>query len=159
GSFPFLWVAPLALYLLTFVMAFARKIRIPAVVVSSAATAILIVFFPFATVGAPVRASELWVLIVAHLAILFAGSLLCHSFLADPRPSTSHLTDFYFMLALGGVLGGMFTAIVAPAVFNTVFEYPLLVAAVLFFRQLRKPAPRIGGSDVFDLLLFGLFVG
>ncbi len=159
GSFPFLWVAPLGLYLLTFVLAFARKFRMPLTIVSSAATIVIVLLFPIATVGAPVRSSELWPLIAAHLLILFVAALLCHSFVAVRRPQTSQLTEFYFILALGGVLGGVFTAIIAPAVFSTVLEYPLLVAAAGFFRQLRKPGAAFGFSDAFDLLLFGLFVG
>src|SRR5262249_52275840 len=75
-----------------------------------------------------------WVVIAAHLAILYAGALLCHTRLAESRPEAEHLTEFYFWVALGGVLGGVFTATVAPSIFRTVLEYPLLVVALPFFR-------------------------
>jgi SAM-dependent methyltransferase len=75
-----------------------------------------------------------WILIGAHLLLLFAGALLCHTRLAESRPKPHQLTEFYFWVALGGVLGGFFTATLAPAVFSTVLEYPLLVATIPFFR-------------------------
>jgi spermidine synthase len=157
GSFPFLWVAPLGLYLLTFVLAFARKVRIPTTVVSTIATVVVAALFAIATAGVAVRSSQLRWMIGAHLLLLFAAALLCHSFLADRRPQAKHLTDFYVFVALGGVLGGVFTGLIAPSVFTTVLEYPLLVAAVMFFRQLRQPSPPFSFADLFDLVLFALF--
>src|SRR5206468_1592639 len=125
GSVPFLWVVPLAGYLLTFIMAFARRIRVSTPIVSAIATVVLLILFPISTVGITVNASEILALMGAHIGILFFGALLCHSSLADCRPSPKYLTEFYFIVALGGVLGGVFAAIIAPAVFNTTFEYPL----------------------------------
>jgi SAM-dependent methyltransferase len=60
--------------------------------------------------------------------------LLCHTRLAESRPEAEYLTEFYFWVALGGVLGGVFTATLAPTIFKTVLEYPLLVATLPFFR-------------------------
>ena len=66
-----------------------------------------------------------------------AACLLCHSELARDRPSTSSLTDFYFCMALGGMLGGLFNTLAAPLLFSTVVEYPLiLVLACLCGRGL-----------------------
>jgi len=158
GSVPFLWVIPLAVYLLTFIMAFARRIRLSTALVSSIATLVLLVLFPIAAVGVPVHASEIWKLMAAHITILFFASLLCHSSLADRRPSTKYLTEFYFVIALGGVLGGIFTAIIAPALFSTVFEYPLLIALVAFFRQPRNADQRMGWKDVAAVAAFGLLL-
>ncbi|MBI4474627.1 MAG: fused MFS/spermidine synthase [Acidobacteria bacterium] len=157
GSFPFLWVLPLAVYLLTFVMAFARKLRAPTRIVSMVTTAALLLLFP--VVNLPVPASRIAVLTASNLVILFLTSLLCHSSLADRRPPTKYLTRFYFAIALGGALGGIFTAIVAPAVFNTVFEYPLLVAMVMFFRSSLKPNARFTATDAAELGLFAVFLG
>src|SRR5262249_59089015 len=64
----------------------------------------------------------------------FVGALLCHTRLAESRPGPQQLTEFYFWVALGGVLGGVFTATLAPILFSTVLEYPLLVAMLPFFR-------------------------
>lgn len=159
GSVPFLWVAPLAVYLLTFIMSFARRIRVPTTIVSTISTGVLLLLFPIAAVAVPVHATAIWTMMSCHLAILFFGSLLCHSSLADRRPSTKYLTEFYFMLALGGVLGGIFAAIIAPAVFSTTVEYPLLVAAVAFFRQPRSPKTGGGWLRYAAVVGFGLLVG
>lgn len=158
GSVPFLWVIPLAVYLLTFIMAFARRIRLSLAIVSSLATLVLLVLFPIAAVGVPVHATTIWVLMSCHIAILFFGSLLCHSAMADRRPSPKYLTEFYFIVALGGVLGGVFTAMIAPVLFSTVFEYPLLVAAILFFRTSKNPNQRLAGMDAVAVSGFAALV-
>ena len=157
GSFPFIWVLPLSVYLTTFIMAFARR-RIPTPAISMATTIVLLVLFPIAAVGAPVRSGKLWVLVAFHIGILFAGSLLCHSALADRRPTPKYLTEFYFIIALGGVAGGIFAAILAPAIFATVIEYPLLVAAIMFFRTSTRTNNRLTKGDLLELALFALFV-
>ena len=123
-----------------------------------ATTIVLLLLFPVAAVGAPVRSGKLWVLIACHLGILFFGSLLCHSALADRRPNPKYLTEFYFIIALGGVAGGMFAAILAPAIFATVIEYPLLVAAIMFFRTSTRTNDRLTKGDLLELALFALFV-
>src|SRR5262249_7177116 len=79
--------------------------------------------------------------------------------LADHRPATKYLTEFYFTVALGGVVGGVFAAIVSPAVFKTALEYPILVAVVPFFRSIRNPQPAAGRTTVLHLASFGLFIG
>ena len=133
ASVPFLWLVPLALYLLTFILAFARRVRITSARVSRLLPVILLGFFPLVAAGVVAPPGLNWIVIGAHVVLLFAGALLCHTRLADSRPGTRQLTEFYFWVALGGVLGGMFTAILAPAIFSSVFEYPLLVAALPFF--------------------------
>ena len=157
GSFPFIWVLPLSVYLITFIMAFARR-RFSTPAVSMATTVVLLLLFPIAAVGAPVRSDKLWILIACHVGILFFGSLLCHSSLADRRPSPRYLTEFYFIIALGGVAGGMFAAIFAPAIFATVIEYPLLVAAIMFFRTPARTNNRLTKGDLLELALFAIFV-
>jgi len=87
-----------------------------------------------------------WIL-GAHLLVLFAGALLCHTALASRRPHTAQLTEFYFWVALGGALGGIFVAVVAPFVFSTVIEYPLLVAMIAFFRETREKDPNLNWAD------------
>jgi hypothetical protein len=134
GSVPFLWLVPLAIYLLTFILAFARRIRATSARVSRLMPVILLGAFPLVAAGVVAPPGLNWIVIGAHLLLLFVGALLCHTRLAENRPGPQHLTEFYFWLALGGVLGGIFTAILAPAVFNTVLEYPLLVATLPFFR-------------------------
>ncbi len=82
---------------------------------------------------APLGPTLNWLMMAAHVGVLFFGALLCHTALADRRPDASHLTEFYFWIALGGALGGIFTGLIAPAVFKTIFEYPLLVATAAIF--------------------------
>src|SRR5262249_45133700 len=109
---------------------------------------ILLVLFPFVAVSTPVGSHTLWVVLGAHMLVPFAGALLCHTALASRRPATSRLTEFYFWIALGGALGGIFVAVIAPFVFTTVVDYPLLVAAIAFFRTPRDAGQKFTWKDV-----------
>ncbi len=137
ASAPFLWVAPLALYLLSFVLVFARRpllshkwmLRAQVVAVT---LAVLAVVWPNA--GGP--PAPIAVLFGIHLAALFFSAMVCHGELARLRPVASRLTEFYLMLSLGGVLGGFLAGIVAPIMFESVVEYPLALVAVLLLRPM-----------------------
>jgi hypothetical protein len=73
-----------------------------------------------------------WVLIGLHLLVFFVVAMVCHGELAARRPAARHLAEFYFWLSLGGAVGGLFNALIAPLIFEDVFEYPLtLLLAVL----------------------------
>jgi hypothetical protein len=127
---PLLWVLPLALYLSTFVLSFTGHVVRPGQrwVQLSAALALVV-----ATAHIAGHASNAMGLAL-HLGALFLVSALCHGRLADSRPAPDHLTSFYLSISFGGVLGGLFNALVAPEVFHTALEYPLvLVAASLAF--------------------------
>ena len=147
ASVPFLWVMPLAIYLVTFMIAFARRFRIPPRILSFAVPVVLLVLFPLVAVSQPIAGHSLKWVLGAHLLVLFAGALLCHTALASRRPHTAQLTEFYFWVALGGALGGTFVAVVAPFVFSTVIEYPLLVAMIAFFRETREKDPKLNWAD------------
>jgi SAM-dependent methyltransferase len=148
ASVPFLWTLPLAVYLLTFILAFGRRIRISAGRISFVAPAILLVLLPIFAAG-PVRNPAYYLgLLSAHLILLFVGGLLCHTALAELRPGTGHLTEYYAWIAIGGALGGVFAAVISPLLFSTVFEYPLLAATLAFFRQ-----PQNRKRSRWDLLL------
>ena len=148
ASVPFLWIIPLAVYLITFMVAFGRRIHISYTLISRVAPIVLLLLFPFVAATHGVEAKYMWYLVGAHITILLTGALLCHSALAARRPVPQHLTEFYFWIALGGALGGAFTAVLAPFVFRTVVEYPLLVAVIAFFRESRDPDTKIAGSDL-----------
>jgi hypothetical protein len=143
---PLLWVIPLALYLLSFVIVFARGFKLPrgfaARVVPG--TAILVAMIYLSGAARPA-----WFLILFHLAFLFAVAFVCHGQLADDRPAASHLAEFYLCMALGGVLGGLFNAVVAPLVFNSVAEYPLVILLATYLR----PAYRTAGGTLLGLRL------
>ncbi len=126
---PFLWIAPLALYLLTFVLAFdsdrwypRRPFAIAAGVLAPAA---------YAVVNAGVGIS-LSIQLGVYLGALFVTCMVCQGELRLARPDPRHLTTFYLTIAAGGVLGGVFVALIAPRVFTEFTEYPIgLVAACL----------------------------
>jgi hypothetical protein len=123
---PFLWIAPLSLYLLTFVLAFESDRRYPRLVVAVAAG--ILAPAACAVVNAGVGLSLLAQLGV-YLAALFAVCMLCHGELHYARPSAQHLTVFYLTIAAGGVLGGVFVALLAPRWFTEFNEYPIGLAA------------------------------
>jgi hypothetical protein len=131
AAVPLLWVIPLSLYLLSFVVVFARRRVIPgwlpARLLPGAAVLLTLVYLSGATEPA-------WFLILFHLLFLFCAALVCHGQLADDRPVASRLAEFYLCLALGGALGGLFNALVAPVAFNTLVEYPLVIILASYLR-------------------------
>ena len=126
---PLLWVVPLTLYLLTFVIAFARRPPIPHwFVVRIMPLALMIL------VGVFWLRQPTGLILPLHLTAFFVIALMCHGELVRRRPGVEALTEFYLCLSAGGVIGGALTALGAPLVFDSVFEYPLslaLAAAVL----------------------------
>jgi hypothetical protein len=136
AAVPFLWVLPLTIYLLTFILAFGRwPAPLQRWVVAISLPAVLVVMYFM--VSSTTRTVGL---MIAHLGLLFVLALACHGALALGRPSPRHLTEFYLLISVGGVLGGLFNALVAPAVFRSLIEYPL--AIVLACALVR------GGRDV-----------
>ena len=130
ASAPFLWVIPLALYLLTFIVAFQARPWIPMSVtflVQAALVASLIGMLPF-------QSGEWAFMFLIHTAAFFFTALMCHQLLAARRPPPDRLTEFYLLLSLGGVLGGVFSALIAPVVFDVVREYPLVLILTALFR-------------------------
>ena len=158
GSVPFLWLVPLALYLLTFIFAFARRFSASSARVSRLMPVVLLAVFPLVAAGVVAPPGLNWVVIAAHLLLLYCGALLCHTRLAESRPGPQHLTEFYFWIALGGVLGGIFTATLAPQVFNTVLEYPLLVAVLPFFRSGKSEKPNFLIPTLLAVALFATWL-
>jgi SAM-dependent methyltransferase len=158
ASVPFLWVMPLAAYLITFMIAFARRFHLSPMVLSQTVPIVLLVLFPLVTASRSVSANLVWYVLGSHVLVLFAGALLCHTALASRRPGTEHLTEFYFWVALGGALGGIFTAVIAPFIFRTVIEYPLLVAMIAFFRQTPEADRKINLMDWIYPAVLGLLI-
>ncbi len=125
---PFLWIVPLALFLSTFIFTFARKQRIKLRTMEA-----LFPFLVFAVIGHKFLDGfvQLGVGLAANLAIVFVGSMICHGNLVKRRPDAGNLTEFYLWMSFGGVLGGIFTGLLAPVMFNSLLEYPLLLILVL----------------------------
>ncbi|HEX8706095.1 MAG TPA: fused MFS/spermidine synthase [Myxococcaceae bacterium] len=123
---PFLWVLPLALYLLTFIIAFERE-----ALYSRAFFALLLVVAVAGVTRVVLEGphTPLWLQVLAYGAALFAGCMVCHGELYRLRPAPRHLSAFYLCVSVGGVLGGFIVSIIAPRVFLTYAEYPLALAA------------------------------
>jgi len=138
AAIPLLWIIPLSLYLLTFIIAFAGRgayhrhfwMRLLAVALASLAYAL------DPRLGSP----SLVILIPLYCAGLFVCCLVCHGELARLKPATQRLTSFYFAMSLGGTLGGILVALIAPRVFSGFIELPLALGtcAVLALVALRR---------------------
>jgi hypothetical protein len=126
GSVPLLWIIPLALYLLTFVLAFSNKQILPHRWMVRAAPFLLLLMVALLLVD--LGKSPL-LIGCAHLLTFFVVAMVCHGEMARLRPPVEHLTEFYFLMSLGGVAGGAFNALLAPHLFNDIFEYPLMLVA------------------------------
>lgn len=162
-AMPLLWVIPLGLYLLSFSIAFAER-RGAARVFTIAAPVVLAAAGALTMLGSS-RASLLAV--AASLLLLFVVAVTLHARLYDARPEPARLTQFYLVMSAGGVLGGLFTALIAPLVFDWTWEHPILIlaaAALLPLRAWSGWLGRVFGSPqtfriAVVLLLFLVFVG
>ncbi len=122
---PLLWVVPLAVYLASFVIVFSRwgrRLR-PFEPAALAAAVALAAWLVAGDITDPT-----WGVLAAHLGIFFVVSVGLHGMLVDDRPAAGQLTSFYLAMSVGGACGGLWNALVAPAVFNAHHEFPLAVA-------------------------------
>jgi hypothetical protein len=168
ASAPFLWLPPLVLFLLTFVLVF----RDVPLVSLHWAKWIQIASLPIAyavQIALPLHIA-VWVMLVGALSF-FSTALICHRQLYEARPDASKLTEFYMLMSLGGVLGGLFVSLIAPLIFTSVLEYPILLvlgaAAQFIFgsgesimAQIRKPW-RMGAvlAGLLGLVGFAILTG
>ncbi len=134
ASIPLLWVVPLSLYLLSFVIAFARP---PERLIDGSGRAVALLAVPLAASFAATSGSAL-LAILPHLALFLAAAILAHARVAQLRPPADRLTEFYLWISIGGVLGGIAGALVAPVVFDRVLEYPLALGLAVALRPATK---------------------
>lgn len=127
---PFLWLLPLTIYLLTYILAFSEWFKVGSDLIKKAAGAGLLLFLPVYFLDGMF---EIWLTLPVHLYVLFSFALLCHKYLADSRPAAEHLTWFYLWLSVGGVVGGFFNSVVAPTLFTNISEYPLVILLATIF--------------------------
>jgi hypothetical protein len=159
---PLLWVIPLGIYLLTFILVFARRQLIPhrwMVWAMPVAVVTLVIMLARMDLKAQAFGMLAWPMAV-HLIGLFIVAMFCHGELAEDRPTVAHLTEFFLWISVGGVLGGMFNALLAPVIFPTVIEYPvtLLLACTLMPKfGWRTTNRRTRILDVALPVLLGLF--
>src|SRR5215510_11553966 len=126
---PFLWVVPLAIYLLTFVAVFRERAWVAPATVAALAP-IMVAPLSVGLLGAGDRV--FWLATIGfNLAAFLLLALLCHGELYRRRPAPALLTEFYLWVSFGGVLGGIFAALLAPHIFNQIYEYPILLLAAL----------------------------
>ena len=124
-AMPLLWVIPLGIYLLSFSVAFAEN-RLLAQILTKAAPFVVLFSGAMAMISQSVESIGL---LVASVTLLFVVAVALHAKMYDLRPDPSRLTLFYLVMSAGGALGGLFTALIAPLVFDWVWEHPLLVFA------------------------------
>jgi hypothetical protein len=142
ASVPLLWIIPLTLYLLSFVIVFSKwNDKIHPVMVKLQP----IVLLPFIAY-AFINPADLpyWAYLTLHLLAFFFAVMVCHGELAKNRPHTQYLTTFYLIMSFAGMLGGMFNTFVAPFIFNGIYEYPLMIVAALLLRPGSKGAFKKG---------------
>lgn len=154
AAIPLLWIIPLSLYLLSFIIAFARRPWLPHLFWLRALPIILL---PLVLTIA-VRANHpILLLMPLHLLTLFVVAMVCHGALASDRPSTNHLTEFYLWISVGGVLGGAFNALLAPLIFRSVLEYPITLVLACWLglcpEETKTDAESLRRARLLDVIL------
>jgi hypothetical protein len=150
AAVPLLWVIPLAVYLLSFIVVFSRRPFLFMGLVKDLEVALLLELAFLVLLGA----TQPVLLVVATILLaLFVSALVCHGRLAEDRPPSSQLTEFYLWIAFGGALGGFFNAVVAPVIFNDIVEYPLAIVAACLLRPPRPDSSSTSSSRQLDLLI------
>ena len=133
ASVPLLWVIPLGLYLLSFIFVFARRpLYLPWWMgrgMGLIAVVLLIAFLNEVTQPASV-------IFGMHLAFYFVAIMVAHGRLAKDRPPASQLTEYFLLISFGGVLGGIFNALIAPLIFTHIYEYTIMIALACMVRAL-----------------------
>ena len=133
ASAPLLWILPLAIYVGSFILVFSRKQiftnQLNTLLLFIALCLILLFSISLESfVGNP------FIIVGLHFAFFFVAAVACHKRLADLRPDAAHLTEFYLLMSVGGVMGGFFNAIIAPQFFIDTIEYPIVIFLACFAR-------------------------
>lgn len=158
---PLLWVIPLCLYLLSFILVFAKRPPIPHWVIGKLFPIFMLMLtLVFLTGATSLRGLPVAPLLGLHLLVFFLAAMAGHGELARDRPATAHLTEFYLWISLGGVLGGVFNTLIAPLIFHRLglVEYPLalVLACFLFQRKTKASRPRVIARDALEPAIIGL---
>ena len=138
---PLFWVVPLTLYLLSFALVFARRQVVPHALMLR-----LLPLFALVLVTVLVFASQLSPFVQGpiHLVTFFAAAMVCHGELARSRPTRLRAHRVYLLISVGGVLGGLFNALVAPVAFRTVVDDPLAIVLACAVRPASTAGARSG---------------
>jgi hypothetical protein len=144
---PLLWIIPLSLYLLTFILVFAKR------QVISHNWVLRLLPFALILLSVSLLITGQWQLMAVEVGVFFLATMACHGELARRRPAAEHLTDFYLMMSIGGALGGLFNAVLAPLLFSAYIEFPIVVAIVCWMRPEPHEESDAAGSRVDMILL------
>jgi len=145
AALPFLWVLPLAVYLLSFIVCFnAPRLYQRAIYIPFAVAALALAGYRLYSDNSGARMPPIVPTICLFLAALFAWCMFCHGELIQRKPHPSYLTGFYMLISLGGALGGLFVGLVAPNFFSGYYEFPigLALCAALVAILAPRPAPQ-----------------
>lgn len=134
ATVPLFWIIPFALYVSTFIIVFARRqILSEKNIMLLCGLAVVFLSFQMIAFKDALIFTPL-ILVAIHVTVFFIIALACHFDLAQSKPSSEHLTEFYFFMSLGGVMGGFFNAIIAPNFFILPIEYALVLAIAMILR-------------------------
>jgi hypothetical protein len=125
---PFLWILPLAIYLLTFIVTFEHEgwyLRRPYIMLAS------VCFIALSVIKGFHLEVDLRIEIAAYFSSLFFSCMVCHGELYRSRPDTNELTRFYITIAAGGAFGGILVGIIAPMLFRTFLEWQIGLLCVI----------------------------
>ncbi|MBC7520283.1 MAG: fused MFS/spermidine synthase, partial [Sandarakinorhabdus sp.] len=156
-AMPLLWVIPLAVYLLSFIIAFSPVGRRGTAIAVAASPALLIVVGTSVFMGGVFAAAYA----VAGVVLLLAVAVALHGTLAAEQPAAGSLTEYYLWISVGGALGGLFCALIAPLVFNWGYEHPLLVLAAALLvptTPVLQPQGRVGSVMLWIAPLLSLML-
>lgn len=155
---PLLWVLPLSLYLLTWVLVFQSRPLLP--------HWLMLLLQPLAIAGVMVLLviggeQNLLLTLGGHQLCFFIIAMACHGELARTRPAASHLTGFYVALSFGGMVGGLFAGLIAPYAFSWIAEYPILLALAALCRPATTSKAHVGAwlwsfAVIAAIILIGL---
>lgn len=151
AAMPLLWAVPLALYLVTFIIAFTPQSLIPREILLKAEALSLVILSAMMWFDGSNSAG-----LAISLAGFFIIALARHSELASIKPQAGQLTEFYLWLSAGGALGGVFNAVLAPELFSRITEYPLTLVAAGLTRLLLVPAGQRTQLRITDFALLAI---
>jgi hypothetical protein len=150
ASLPLLWIIPLALYLITFIVAFSNVPKEFHLLMTLVTPVMLLLLVFLKTSNTQPKQA---MILLLHMATFFCVTMTCHGQLALCRPPSKYLTNFYLIMSIGGMMGGIFNGLIAPIVFTFTTEYPLtLVIACFFLPKLTFGGPSESKFNILDLI-------
>ena len=163
AAFPLLWIIPLALYVGTFIIVFSKNELLSLDQIQKMHLYFFIALI-FMFIGEVI--SNKYAVILLHFVTFFLSALLCHKQLERLKPDPHYLTEFYLIMSVGGVCGGIFNALIAPNLFLLPIEYGFILGLITFMRYMEKDDQSLGHlkaqllskSGLISLGIIGFFI-